>query len=563
MKKFLLQIKWLLHKAKPVRVNLIVNTCINLALSGLSIYLALLSKSLIDAATNADVTLVFKWIKILAMIFLCQLALRALGKYLHTYTITKLLNTLQKQLFEHLMHSKWQSQMTYHSMHLLGYLNNDATKITTLICDTLPSLITLTLTFLISFMTLLRLDTKIAFLTLLIGPIFTALSLIIRKKMKLMYHKTQNHEIKYNTFLQENLQNIITVKSFCHEKDSMLQLDDLQDTRLRLNLHTCKLTIEADSLLSIGSTLTYFLIFSLATYELACQQISFGTLAALLQIYRNVQGPLSNLAGSVATIIQGGVSVERLSEVESIPLEMPLIEKMEQAATVKGAHFESIKFENVSASYLDDVPVLKNINLEIKAGDIIGLIGPSGCGKTTLIRLILALINPLEGQITCKVDQNEMPLTPKHRQLMSYVPQGNTLFSGTIAENIRYGNAEASMSQIQTAADLAAAIPFITHLTKGFEATIGEKNKGLSEGQAQRLAIARAFLYDRPILILDEATSALDDMTEKAILKGLKNLASHPTCIIITHRPSALAICNAVYEIKDGTLRKKDVNEIL
>ncbi|WP_054743250.1 ABC transporter ATP-binding protein [Cellulosilyticum ruminicola] len=570
MKKFLLQIKWLIYKSKPVRVNLIVNTCINVVLSGLSIYLALLSKALIDAATNADLILVFKWIKVLAIIFLIQLSLRALGKYLHTYTITKLLNTIQKQLFKHLIYSRWQSQSNYHSMHLLGYLNNDAIKITTLVCDTLPSLVTLTVTFLISFITLFQLDPKIAFLTLLVGPVFTILSLSIRKKMKQLYHQTQNHEIKYNTFLQENLQNIITLKSFCHETSSMSELKYLQERRLKLNLHTCRLTIEADSLLSIGSTLTYFLIFSLTTYKLSCHQITFGTLAALLQIYRNVQGPLSNLASSVATIIQGGVCVERFIEIEEIPEEMPrfLSEATSLAQTqliseLKTGTFEKIKLENISVAYNDQEPVLKNINLEINRGDMIGLIGPSGCGKTTLIRLLLSLITPLEGKVTCMISQKEVPLTPLCRHLMSYVPQGNTLFSGTIEENIIYGNSKAKTSQVEKAARLAAALPFIDTLSKGFETPIGEKNKGLSEGQAQRLAIARAFLYDRPILILDEATSALDRLTEKEILKQLKNLESHPTCIVITHRPSALSICNYVYEIKDGTLIKKDISEIL
>lgn len=557
----MVQLKWLLYKAKSVGLILIFTTLMNIILSGIAIYLALVSKALIDAASHQNLEIVFKWIKILAVLFIVQIILRAIVKYEHTYAITKLLNNIQRQLFNHLIHSQWQSQMAYHSMNLLGHISNDAAKITTLICDTLPGLITLSITFLISLITLLNLEPKIALITLLVGPIFAILSLSIRKNMRQIYHKAQDHEIKYNTFMQENLQSLTIVKSFCHETFTMCDFNKLQDKRLHLNLHTCKLTIKADMLLSIGSTLTYFLIFSITAYELACHQISFGTLAALLQLYRNVQSPLSNLAGSITTIIQGLVSVERLMEIEQIPEEPTqlLLTDNENVAS----SFQALSFQDVNFAYTQAQPILRNINLKIKAGDIIGLVGPSGCGKTTMIRLLLSLIEPSEGKIICEMNGETMALNNSHRQLMSYVPQGNTLFSGTIAENIAYGNPSASFEQIKKAATLAAAWAFIETLKDGLQTQIGEKHNCLSEGQAQRLTIARALLCQKPILILDEATSALDALTELEIISNLKNLEQHPTCIIITHRKAALEICDYVYELLDDYIVEKKKQVLL
>ena len=207
--------------------------------------------------------------------------------------------------------------------------------------------------------------------------------------------------------------------------------------------------------------------------------------------------------------------------------------------------------------------VLDNINLKINSGETIGFVGQSGEGKTTLIRLILSLITPSSGTITLRENDINKKLNPIHRNLISYVPQGNTLFSGTIEDNLKYGNPNATEKDIIEALKNACALDFVDKLDDGIKAIIGEKGVGISEGQAQRLSIARAFLRERPILILDEATSSLDPETEIKVLKSISSLSNKPTCIIITHRPSALNICNRILKLHSGKLSEINKNEML
>ncbi|MEG1312085.1 MAG: ABC transporter ATP-binding protein, partial [Romboutsia sp.] len=225
-----------------------------------------------------------------------------------------------------------------------------------------------------------------------------------------------------------------------------------------------------------------------------------------------------------------------------------------------------IEFKDISFRYKDSTPVINNANLKINPGETIAFVGPSGEGKTTLIRLLLSLIHSDSGNITINnsddsINDYSMELNRNHRALISYVPQGNTLFSGTIEDNLRYGKFDATIDDLKIATELACAFDFINKLDDGFNTLIGEKGMGISEGQAQRLSIARALLRKKPILILDEATSSLDGETEINVLKSIKELDHKPTCIIITHRPSALSICDRVFKLEGGQLTQTyDVN---
>ncbi|WP_053984370.1 ABC transporter ATP-binding protein [Niameybacter massiliensis] len=548
------QIKWLARHAKPVLGYLIFNTSVTAIFSCIGVYSALLSKSLIDAATTGDLPGVFKWLGLMALIFVFRITISSITSITSTKCSTKLRNNIQKHFYEHITYSEWLEHSKYHSVNLLTRINSDVSVIIGLITSTVSSLLSLTITFVASFITLFFLDRTVAILSIVIAPVLMLCSIVFGKKVKNLYMEVQDHNIKYNSFIQESIQNIMIIKTFCKEKKNMQDLESLQDTTMKLNLRSSIIGLIAGLFMTVSSYLTYFVVFSVGAYKIAVGLMSFGTMTAMLQLFNNIQSPLSGFASIVPNIIKSLASVERLMEVEALTLEDRTPKALAHLPNLK----PSICFDQVSFSYQPEVPILKQISCCIEPGEIIGLVGPSGGGKTTLIRLLLSLAHPHEGHITLNTSHQTEEINALHRHLISYVPQGNTLFSGTIKDNLCYGNLLATDEEIQQASKRACAWSFITALDKGLETSLGEKGLGISEGQAQRLAIARAFLRQKPILILDEATSALDPETEVKVLHAIKTLPHKPTCLIITHRPSALSICDRVLRLENQKLTTVD-----
>ena len=550
MKKTILQIQWLTKYTKIIIWPLLLSLLITAVLSGIGVCSALISKSLIDAATTSQLHEVFKWLGIIGSVFIIRIMLSSLNSIIGTYCDTTLINAIQKQIYKHITYSEWLEQNKYHSMNLLTKINADSEVVTSLITSSTVSLVSLSITFISSFITLFFLDRTVAITAIIISPIFLLLSMFFGKKVKKIYLEVQEHNICYNTFIQESIQNLMIVKTFCKEKDNLKTLDTLQAKTLKLNIRSNLLGLSAGLLLTISSYLTYFIVFAVGSVKLANGMMTFGTLTALLQLFNNIQKPLSGFASVLPSIIRALASVDRLMEIENIPLENRNTPLLTLTPDIK----PTITLNHINFSYKPNLPILREISFTINPGVIIGLIGTSGCGKTTLIRLLLNLAHPQSGNLTISSNDLEENLLATHREFISYVPQGNTLFSGTIKENLCYGNPNASPSQLIDATLAACAWDFIQTLDQGFNTPLGERGIGLSEGQAQRLTIARAFLRERPILILDEATSALDPETELKVLHSIKHLKHHPTCVIITHRPSALSICDRVLEIKNHEL---------
>lgn len=292
----------------------------------------------------------------------------------------------------------------------------------------------------------------------------------------------------------------------------------------------------------------YLLAFGWGAVRLAQKAISYGTLTAFLQLVGQVQSPFIGLAYTLPRIIATAASVERIMELEDLEMEKP-VEKLPDRFSVE------VILDEVDFSYNKEELVLEKASFDLKPGETLALIGPSGEGKTTIIRLILALLKPNRGQLFFRDDMGiDYPVNAATRDWIAYVPQGNTLFSGTIAENLKCGNPIASDDELKEAAIKACAWEFIQKLPDGLNTVLGEHGLGLSEGQAQRISIARAILRNAPVLILDEATSALDMDLEMRVLEGIKNLKPARACLVITHRLSALQMCSRVLKLKDGKI---------
>ncbi|MEG1254489.1 ABC transporter ATP-binding protein [Clostridium sp.] len=561
------KIKWVLSQSKPVIPYLITITLISCALSLIGVYNAIVSKSLIDSAIGKQTDKVIQWLIVMASIMFGRMLISPITSFMSTSASTKFNQGMQRKLYNHIAYSEWIEESKFHSVSLLTRITADVGTISSTILGTIPSMITLVITFIASLSTLIYFAPSIAIVAVLIGPILVIISRLFAKKLKILYKEVQEEDIKYRSFIQESLQNLMIIKTFCMEKINMIKMKNIQDNKYRLAIRNTKLGVISGMSMGFCSSLAYFTIFCWGALNISKGLGTYGTFTAMLQLYSSVQGPISALAGTFPSLIGCIAATERLMEIEEMTLE-------DTTAPALPEFFKNpyVSFKNVSFRYKEGNPVINNISFNINSGEIIALIGPSGEGKTTLIRLLLSLIHCDEGEITIgnsilknynMKNKNEMVLNRNHRELISYVPQGNTLFSGTIKDNLLYGKDDASSEDIQDATKLACAWKFINELDDGLDTVIGEKGSGVSEGQAQRLAIARALLRKRPILILDEATSSLDGETELNVLSSIKELEHNPTCIIITHRPSALAICDKVFKLEKGSLREIENNVVL
>ena len=557
LKELFIKIKWILSHAKAVIPFLIFTTVISSASSLISVYNTLISKSLIDSAIGGNTSEVIKYLIIMISITLGMMLLSPITSLLSTHASTKLNQSIQKKIFEHIEYSNWLEQSKFHSVSLLTRITSDVATISSTLLSTIPSIISILVTLLASFSTLIYLAPSIAIIAVFIGPFLVLVSRYFSKKLKDLYKKAQEEDVKYRAFIQESVQNIMIVKTFCMEKINMNRLVQIQDNKYKIAMKNTKLSSMTGLAMSLCSNLAYFTIFCWGALNISTGVTTYGTFTAMLQLYSKVQYPFSSLAAMFPGLISTIAAAERLMELEAIPLE-----KSSETEIIDFTNPE-IAFENVSFEYKKGNKIINDVNLTIPYGETIAFVGPSGEGKTTLIRLILSLINPSSGKVYLKENNKEDTFNRDYRNLISYVPQGNTLFSGTIEDNLRYGNFEATEEEIYEALKNACALDFVNELEDGIKTVIGEKATGISEGQAQRIAIARSFLRKKPILILDEATSALDPETEVKVLKAVKALSHKPTCIIITHRPSALNICHRIIRLEKGHLKEVSKDSIL
>lgn len=556
---------WIAAKLKPFLGPVILIITIDSLTSLASVAIAIVSKNIIDYATKNSLGIAAQYAAMFAGIILFRMLASAFLSIYSTNVQERFSNSLRQGIFSKLINMEWLQVSKYHSGDLLTRLTSDIGTVSGGSISIMSQIISLGVQLTAAFIALMYYDPRLAFFAFALAPVTVVFSRFYGKRIKKYHLKMQETESKYRSHIQENLQNLLVLKTFNMEENSIDKVKELQEERLHWVTERSKTGAAANTILSLGYWTGYFLAFGWGAIKLANKTATFGIMTAFLQLVNQIQSPFIALTRTLPQIIASLASAGRLIELENLNTEIKGVEVEVPASA-------GIRFKRVCFDYNDDTGndndngngdsenggegmLLDNISMDVFPGDIIALVGTSGEGKTTIIRLLLALLKPTEGEILCfDPNDNEYKISSATRKWFTYVPQGNTLFSGTIEESLKSGAAEASTEEMEEALRAACAMDFVEKLPDGIKTQIGEKAYGLSEGQAQRIAIARALLRKAPIIILDEATSALDISLEERIIQELRNLKPVRTCIMITHRRTSLGICNRVYKLKEGKL---------
>lgn len=527
------------------KLALIVLTQVLFSLSGVGT--AIITKNLIDNAIAGNINNALIFGLLLALIMFISLFI---SNYVQVFTAKvreSMKNNIQIDLLKGVFHKQWMSLHTFKSGDLLTRLNVDVLYIIDVWISVVPSLVALIIQLITAYIVLSRFDSTLAFLAFIITPITFFPGLIIGTKLKTIQQKIQQAESTLNSFVNESIHSLNIIKAFNIENKNISLTGRFQDERRNFIVKKSKTSAAANFILGLGYQIGFFAALAFGAFRLSTDTITFGTFTAFLQLVSQIQYPIDGLSRTIPQIITSLSSVERLNEINELPYDLT------ETETESYGHLtiDRISIENVNFEYNKSAPVLRNFNLDIKPGERIALIGPSGEGKTTLAMILLGFLSPQKGSINIIYENGSiLPVSSATRKLFSYVPQNNSLFSGTIGYNLLLANENATKEDIDKALEASCAKQFIQELPDGLNTIVGEKGLGLSEGQIQRICIARALLRNSAFLILDEATSALDMESERLIILGLKEYYPEKTIIAITHRESILEICNKVCLLK-------------
>ena len=535
---------WLLSQAAPYRKQLLAKLGIN----SMSLFMGFVStiagKYIVDATTSGSLN--WLYITYMAGASLFTILFSAGSNIFSAYLTEKFEFGMRCNIFDQVQRSIWSDLSKYHSGDIVTRLTSDVANISSGLISIIPSTITLGIRLAVSFCILLYFDPWLALFALFIAPIGAICALLYRRKYRYYQIRLRESESTYRSFMQETMSNVAVVKTFQQEDANNEYLRQIRNDRMGLVMRSSRLSALMSSAMSIIYRTGYVVAFCWSAYRISQGQITYGTMTIFLSLVSQVQGSVSSLGSIIPQIYRMLVSAKRITDIADIKDE-------EYTETDDSPTQVTVQMHDVTFAY-DKSNVLEHVTLQIDPGDIIGIVGPSGAGKTTLTRLLLSLVKPNAGFVEyIYEDGNREETCPASRRFISYVPQGNTLLSGTIETNLRIGKKDATEEELWAALRMAAAEKFILKTEHGLQTKLSEKAGGLSEGQAQRIAIARALLRDKPLLILDEATSALDEDTEARILESITK-SYGKTIIIITHRKSMLRYCNKIIEISENAI---------
>lgn len=559
------QTLWIYEYARIYWKQMIFYTVLGLAGTLVSLVSSLISRDMVDIVTGQQAGLLARTFCLYIGFSVGNVLISQISNYFANKISISVDNAIKADIFEKMLLTDLESIQNYHTGDLLTRWSSDASNISGGVLNWIPNLVIYTVRFVSTFAVVFYHDPMFALLALIGMPVSMLMSKTLLRRMKGNNERSAAMSAKMSGFNQEAFSNIQTIKAFDLIRLYAERLRGLQREYLTMKLEFQKMSMATSILLSIVGLAVSYSCYGFGIYRVWSGAISYGTMTMFLSLSGSLTGTLNQLVSLVPTAVSLTTSAGRLMDILDMPKEdFSDADQVEQFAAQNRTDGIGISFSGVSYAYHNGKQVFCGADFLARPKEIVALVGPSGEGKTTMLRLMLGLLHPQEGERTLigETDGEKIAVDPSARRLFSYVPQGNTMFSGTIAENMRNVRPEASDEEICEVLKAACAWEFVEKLPDGIYSMVGERGGGFSEGQAQRLSIARALLRRSPILLLDEATSALDVATERRVLRNIMSTTEPRTCIVTTHRPTVLSICQKVYRIREQKCVQMQEDEI-
>lgn len=576
LKEMLHQLGWIYSYSKQYWPAMFFYTLIGMSSTGLALLNAAVSRDLVDIITGQVPAGTRELIRAFVLMILLNVFISLLGQvsnFISNYVSMKVSTKIQADIFEQILLTDWESLNKYHTGDLISRWGADTGTISSAVLNFIPNVIIYVFRFVSALWMVISHDWTFAVFAFIGMPVSLLLSKTLMNRMINNNKRSAALSAKSSGFSQETFSNIQTIKAFDLIGVYVNYLKKLQKDYIDMKIDFAKMSVWTTLIMTTMGLIVSYAGYGWGIYRVATGAITYGSMTMFLSLSGTLTGALNNLTSLVPGTISLSVSAGRIMDIIEMPRED--FSQRDEVKEFYNAHKNegvSLSLKNIDYAYANGNQVFRGADIEAKPYEVIGLVGPSGEGKTTMMRMLLALIDPANGsaRVCAGSDTSEaaesVALTPSARQLFSYVPQGNTMFSGTIAYNMRTVKEDATDEEIIKALKDACAWEFVEKMPNGIYSELKERGGGISEGQAQRLSIARALLRKSPILLLDEATSALDVSTEKQVLKNIVGRKHPRTCIVTTHRPTVLRNCDRVYAIRDKglvVLKDDEINEMI
>lgn len=541
------QIRWILKASRPYGWSIAGMMLCHLLLTCCALGFVYVCKGMVDAAVaalNGAEESLWGWAVGMAGIIVLRILVSAVRTYLQARTDVKMRNKLRARMFDVLLRLQNDGGERRHTGDLLNRVLEDVRVVASAMSVSLPNVFGAGLQFVAALVFLMILDVRLAIVIVVIVPVGVLGGRFVARRLRQMTHDIRRTDSKVQSHLQESMQNLTVLQTMEYTDASSSSLGELQGALYSNEIRRVRFSIVSRIIVSLAMSSGHAIAFIWGAWGISTGVVSFGMMTAFLQLVGQIQRPLMELSQTLPSIIHAMASVDRIIEVEELPSE-----RSEESIMLEGS--VGVRLEDVSFAFPDSsADVISEFSYDFAPGSRTAIVGPTGVGKSTLIRLLLSLLRPREGKISLYTDGSaDVIVSPSTRCNLVYVPQGNSLFSGTIRENLLVGNPEASDEQMKEALSVAAA-DFVEQMPLGLETQCFEKGAGLSEGQAQRIAIARALLRPGKVLLLDEFSSALDAETEEVLMERLTSHMPDRTMIFITHRERIVDFCSATLRLK-------------